>query len=87
MNSFSFVTDRPTQTRVRVILLILVAALALAVLLATSLPAQAAPVRPKVPICRVYNGHTYCLPTHGGSGITIVPSAGGSGITPPVFQR
>ncbi len=44
--------------------------------LATPLPAQAAPVRPKVPVCRVHQGHTYCLPTHGGSGIT-----------PPVVKR
>ena len=38
-------------------------------------PVQAQTVRPKVPICRLVHGVRYCLPVHGGSGIT-----------PPIFQ-
>ena len=70
MNSYNTITDRPTRTRARVIVLLLVATLAILIQLAATLPAQAQTVRPKVPICRVHNGVRYCLPTHGGSGIT-----------------
>lgn len=53
-----------------------VLALLLVLVLGGTAPAQAGPVRPRVSVCRVHNGKTYCLPT-----------AGGSGITPPIIQR